>query len=302
MGRRLPRPHPGQPVQRRLLACSAPPGSSRCCAASATTWPAPGWSSSRPRASATSASTRSRSATTRRCRTCDDHVHLQERRQGDRRAGGHGAHLHGQVRRARGQLLPHPPAASAAPTARWCWPTATALSAVGRSLRRRAAGRTCASSRCSSRRTSTPTSASSRAPSPRPPCAGAATTAPARFRLVGHGASLRLENRVPGGDVNPYLATAADRRRRAWHGIEEELRARAGVRGQRLRRPGRRARADHACARPLDLWRSSDVRPPYLRRRRGRPLRQHGRASSWRPSARRSPTGSASGGSSGCEQ
>jgi glutamine synthetase len=29
------------------------------------------------------------------------------------------------------------------------------------------------------------------------------------FRLVGHGASLRLENRVPGGDVNPYLATAA---------------------------------------------------------------------------------------------
>ena len=28
------------------------------------------------------------------------------------------------------------------------------------------------------------------------------------FRLVGHGPSLRLENRVPGGDVNPYLATA----------------------------------------------------------------------------------------------
>ncbi|MCW2500884.1 MAG: glutamine synthetase [Frankiales bacterium] len=29
------------------------------------------------------------------------------------------------------------------------------------------------------------------------------------FRLVGPGASLRLENRIPGGDVNPYLATAA---------------------------------------------------------------------------------------------
>lgn len=28
------------------------------------------------------------------------------------------------------------------------------------------------------------------------------------FRLVGHGQSLRLENRVPGGDVNPYLAVA----------------------------------------------------------------------------------------------
>ncbi len=28
------------------------------------------------------------------------------------------------------------------------------------------------------------------------------------FRLVGLGQSLRLENRVPGGDVNPYLAVA----------------------------------------------------------------------------------------------
>jgi glutamine synthetase len=29
------------------------------------------------------------------------------------------------------------------------------------------------------------------------------------LRVVGHGESLRLENRVPGGDVNPYLALAA---------------------------------------------------------------------------------------------
>lgn len=28
------------------------------------------------------------------------------------------------------------------------------------------------------------------------------------YRLVGHGPSLRLENRIPGGDVNPYLAIA----------------------------------------------------------------------------------------------
>ena len=33
---------------------------------------------------------------------------LQERRQGDRGAGGHVGHVHGQVRRARGQLVPHP--------------------------------------------------------------------------------------------------------------------------------------------------------------------------------------------------
>jgi glutamine synthetase len=29
------------------------------------------------------------------------------------------------------------------------------------------------------------------------------------FRVVGHGASLRVESRIPGGDVNPYLALAA---------------------------------------------------------------------------------------------
>ena len=33
---------------------------------------------------------------------------LQERRQGDRRPGGHVDHLHGEVQRARGQLVPHP--------------------------------------------------------------------------------------------------------------------------------------------------------------------------------------------------
>jgi glutamine synthetase len=29
------------------------------------------------------------------------------------------------------------------------------------------------------------------------------------LRVVGHGSSLRVENRVPGGDVNPYLAVSA---------------------------------------------------------------------------------------------
>jgi glutamine synthetase len=42
------------------------------------------------------------------------------------------------------------------------------------------------------------------------------------FRLVGHGSSLRLENRIPGGDVNPYLATAAVVAA-GLAGIEEEL-------------------------------------------------------------------------------
>ena len=43
------------------------------------------------------------------------------------------------------------------------------------------------------------------------------------LRLVGHApASLRVENRVPGGDVNPYLAVAA-MVAAALHGIENEL-------------------------------------------------------------------------------
>ncbi|WP_250213435.1 glutamine synthetase family protein [Acrocarpospora catenulata] len=42
------------------------------------------------------------------------------------------------------------------------------------------------------------------------------------FRLVGHGPSLRVENRVPGGDVNPYLSVAA-LVAAGLKGIEEEL-------------------------------------------------------------------------------
>ncbi|SFH32666.1 glutamine synthetase family protein [Amycolatopsis regifaucium] len=42
------------------------------------------------------------------------------------------------------------------------------------------------------------------------------------LRVVGHGESLRTENRVPGGDVNPYLAVAA-LIAAGLHGIENEL-------------------------------------------------------------------------------
>jgi glutamine synthetase len=42
------------------------------------------------------------------------------------------------------------------------------------------------------------------------------------LRLVGHGPSLRVENRTPGGDVNPYLAVAA-MIAAGLHGIEHEL-------------------------------------------------------------------------------
>jgi len=42
------------------------------------------------------------------------------------------------------------------------------------------------------------------------------------LRVVGHGSSLRVENRVPGGDVNPYLAISAIIAG-GLHGIENEL-------------------------------------------------------------------------------
>jgi glutamine synthetase len=41
-------------------------------------------------------------------------------------------------------------------------------------------------------------------------------------RLVGHGAGARMENRLPGGDVNPYLALAA-MMAGGLHGMEKEL-------------------------------------------------------------------------------
>ena len=107
LDRGLPRPHPGQPVQRRLLAARHRPG--RAAAA-----PHPqrhgrrraagrvGQGRVQPRPARDRVPLRRGAAHLRRPR------HLQERRQGDRRAGGHVADLHGQVRRARGQLLPHP--------------------------------------------------------------------------------------------------------------------------------------------------------------------------------------------------
>jgi glutamine synthetase len=42
------------------------------------------------------------------------------------------------------------------------------------------------------------------------------------FRVVGHGASFRLESRIPGGDVNPYLAYAATIAA-GLHGIEQGI-------------------------------------------------------------------------------
>ena len=105
------------------------------------------------------------------------HAHdLQERGQGDRQPGGHGAHLHGQVRRARGQLVPRP---SLPARGRRRHPVRRPAGAV-RALRRRPARLPARADALPARRTSTPTSATPRARSRRPRSPGGATTAPAR--------------------------------------------------------------------------------------------------------------------------
>jgi glutamine synthetase len=42
------------------------------------------------------------------------------------------------------------------------------------------------------------------------------------FRIVGHGPARRIETRIPGGDVNPYLAVAA-LLAAGLHGLEQQL-------------------------------------------------------------------------------
>jgi glutamine synthetase len=50
------------------------------------------------------------------------------------------------------------------------------------------------------------------------------------LRVVGHGESLRMENRVPGGDVNPYLAIAA-MIAAGLYGVDQELELEPAYRG-----------------------------------------------------------------------
>jgi glutamine synthetase len=76
------------------------------------------------------------------------------------------------------------------------------------------------------------------------------------FRLVGHGASLRLENRIPGGDVNPYLATAAVVAA-GLAGIEEQLDLEPAFEGNAYDDP-EAVHVPTSLAEALDLWRGSD--------------------------------------------
>lgn len=75
------------------------------------------------------------------------------------------------------------------------------------------------------------------------------------LRLVGRGSSLRLENRVPGGDVNPYLAMAG-MVAAGLDGIERGLELESAVTGNAYEADV--ARVPTTLARSAALWRSSE--------------------------------------------
>jgi len=74
------------------------------------------------------------------------------------------------------------------------------------------------------------------------------------LRLVGHGGSLRVENRTPGGDVNPYLAIAA-MIAGGLHGIDNELPLEPAFGGNAYLDEG--PRVPHTLRDALGLWENS---------------------------------------------
>ena len=143
---------------------------------------------------------------------------LQERRQGDRAPERLLDHVHGEaVRELDRELVPHPLRRSSA-TASLRSPTTTRSSTAGSRARSRASR----SSRSSSPRPSTRTSASPPEAGRRRRSPGGTTTARAGSASSGTARRSASRRRIPGGDVNPYLAFAAIIAA-GLHGIENEL-------------------------------------------------------------------------------
>jgi glutamine synthetase len=75
-------------------------------------------------------------------------------------------------------------------------------------------------------------------------------------RLVGHGPSARMENRVPGGDVNPYLALAA-MLAGGRHGIDQGLTLEPELKGNAYHSD--KPHVPHTLREARDAWASSDL-------------------------------------------
>ena len=149
---------------------------------------------------------------------------LQDRGEGDRGPGREQHHVHGQAERPRGKLLPHPPVAARCVRRGAGDGRGRARTACRKLGEHFLAGQLaamrelalCYAPNINSYKRYVPGSfapTSVRWGPDNRTCA---------LRLVGHGPSLRVENRVPGGDVNPYLAVAA-MIAAGLHGIDNEL-------------------------------------------------------------------------------
>ena len=139
------------------------------------------------------------------------------------------------------------------------------------------------------------------------------------IRLVGHGPSARLENRVPGADVNPYLALAA-MLAGGLHGIENDLELGPELTGNAYA-SGEPTGREERQRRPASGGRGGSSPTRHCRVRSGtrgtpspaRPSPGPRSAMTWstttptwptsssRPSTPRSPTGSCGAASSGCD-
>jgi glutamine synthetase len=75
-------------------------------------------------------------------------------------------------------------------------------------------------------------------------------------RLVGHGPSARMENRVPGGDVNPYLAISA-MLAGGRYGIDQNLELEPGLTGNAYHSD--KPHVPHTLQEARDAWASSEI-------------------------------------------
>ncbi len=139
--------------------------------------------------------------------------HPEKRSQGNRAAAGQGGHLHVEMALRPGRLVkPHPFFAVDAAGKKPLFQDDKADHGMSKLMQHYVAGQLAYAREITwfLRPTSTRTSVSKRARSRRPRRSGRKTIATAGFRLCGaHSKGIRIECRVGGADLNPYLAYAA---------------------------------------------------------------------------------------------
>ena len=210
----LPRHDPGQPLQRRLLDLGTVPGGAAAARHPAGDGPAPACGRESAKGECNFGQHEIAFRYERGARDLRQPRRLQDRRQGDRRAGA----------ACRSRSWPSTTSGRATPATSTCRSAGLDGSLVHGVRRRRrstacpALGRSFIAGQLAHLRELSLLFAPNinsykrfarRARSRRPRSSGVGTTAPARCAWSAAASGLRLENRVPGGDVNPYLAVAA---------------------------------------------------------------------------------------------